>query len=538
MTPTHHFENLTTESNYEVNTPECGTLIQNEEVITTQVDSAYINILSDITVLRKGMLELAEETYTFRLADHNLEKIEIGAFDNQNKITFVASGTFKNLKIAILVLSYNEITHIEENAITDMPNLTVVHLHRNKIVKFHDNSFVNTPKICFFDIQYNELRELGEKWFSFMEKEEALVLQLGWNNIEKIHPKTFDGISIRSLDLSHNKLNEVPEEIFTESLTELSLNNNTLEDLPDAFFQLKNLTALDISGNSLKCVNGHNSNNLITYELTFSDLYSTEKLSGNVINVDNNISAVSVLENLPELRKGMLNITYLNYLCIDNVNLQYMEEGVFDNQNISLISLEGNKLAKIQSRIFDNLPIIFLSLSGNEINFIENGAFRNMLSLRELILSQNKLTQISPGYFDNTPHILYFDVSSNGITKIEEGSFSFLSDEYLTIVIDDNAVEKIHPKGFENLNIIELSFLNNLVRDVPVELFTKNKIGMLVLSSNQIEEFPDIFSEGINSTVKRIVYYTADIKPVPPHCHHLLDHEYMWDNGFPSKQVL
>ncbi|KAJ3645318.1 hypothetical protein Zmor_022984 [Zophobas morio] len=247
---------------YEVNTPECGTLIQNEEVITTQVDSAYINILSDITVLRKGMLELAEETYTFKLADHNLEKIEIGAFDNQNitgiidldgnKLTVVASGTFKNLKIAILVLSYNEITHIEENAITDMPNLTVVHLHRNKIVKFHDNSFFNTPKIWFFDIQYNELSELDEKWFSFMEKEEALVLQLGWSNIE-IHPRTFDGISIRSLDLSYNKLNEYPGEIFTESLTELLLNNNTLEDLPDAFFHLKNLTALDISGNSLKC---------------------------------------------------------------------------------------------------------------------------------------------------------------------------------------------------------------------------------------------------------------------------------------------
>ena len=259
-------------------------------------------------------------------------------------------------------------------------------------------------------------------------------------------------------------------------------------------------------------VNGHDSDNLITYELTFSDLYSTEKLSGNVVNVDNNISRVSVLENLPELRKGMLNITYLNYLCIENVNLQYMEEGVFDNQNISLISLAGNKLAKIQSRIFDNLSIMFLSLSGNEINFIENGAFRNMVSLRELILSQNKLTQISPGYFDNTPHILYFDVSSNGITKIEEGSFSFLSDEYLTIVIDDNAVEEIHPKGFENLNIIELSLLNNLVRDVPVELFTKNKIGMLVLSSNQIEEFPDIFSEGINSTVKRVTIYDNPLK--------------------------
>ncbi|KAJ3645309.1 hypothetical protein Zmor_022975 [Zophobas morio] len=255
-------------------------------------------------------------------------------------------------------------------------------------------------------------------------------------------------------------------------------------------------------------VNGHDSNNLITYKLMFSDFYPTQKLSGNVINVDNNnISAVSVLENLPELRKDMLNITYLHFLCISNVNLQYMEEGVFDNQNITVISLVGNKLAEIQPRIFDNLPIICLDLSGNVINFIEKGAFRNMLRLRQLILSRNKLTQISSSYFDNTPHIQYFDVSSNGITKIEEGSFSFLSDEDLLIIIDDNAVEEIHPRGFENLNIMQLSLCKNSIRDVPVELFTNNKIGMLQLDSNQVEEFPDIFCEEINSTVKTVTMY-------------------------------
>ncbi|KAJ3645322.1 hypothetical protein Zmor_022988 [Zophobas morio] len=90
-----------------------------------------------------------------------------------------------------------------------------------------------------------------------MNKEEGLeltlTLLLGYSEIEKIHPKTFDGLSIGYMDLSHNKLNELPGEIFTGTLAELMLNNNTLEHLPDSFFQQNNLKRLNIHDNPLKC---------------------------------------------------------------------------------------------------------------------------------------------------------------------------------------------------------------------------------------------------------------------------------------------
>ena len=239
------------------------TSILNKEVITSAEKAFSITVLSDVPVLRKGMLEITPETYYFWLDGRNLEKIEPGTFDNQNiteeirlesnKLTVVASGTFKNLKIKKLDLAYNQITHVEENAITDLPNLVEVHLSRNKIAKFHDNSFVNTPSMWSLDMFQNELGELGERWFSFMTKEKPVIMGFGDNNIEKIHPKTFDGISIWYLNLSGNKLSQVPGEIFTGSLIDLMLNNNTLEDLPDSFFQQKNLTRLDISNNPLKC---------------------------------------------------------------------------------------------------------------------------------------------------------------------------------------------------------------------------------------------------------------------------------------------
>ena len=247
----------------EVLIPEFETITQDKEVITSQENAFSITVLSDVTVLHRGMLEITPETPYFRLDAHNLEKIEIRTFDNQNiteiislngnKLTVIASGTFKNMKIRILDLGCNKITHVEENAITDMPNLEEILLAQNKIVQLHANSFVNIQKMWILDMQFNELRELGEQWFSFMNKEEALEIVLGYNKIEKIHPKTFDRLSIWYMDLSHNNLNELPGEIFTGSLDELMLNNNTLEHLPDSFFQQNNLKRLNIRDNPLKC---------------------------------------------------------------------------------------------------------------------------------------------------------------------------------------------------------------------------------------------------------------------------------------------
>ena len=244
-------------------TPENEAIIHKEEVIAIQVNAFSITLLSDVTVLRKSMLLITSELLYLQLDGHNIEEIETGAFDNQNitelislnnnKLTAIVSGTFRNMEVRAIDLNHNEITHVEENAITDMPNLIQIILCRNKIVKFHGNSFVNTPQMLIVYLQHNELGELGEKSFSFLKKKKAGFVELQYNKIEKIHPKVFEESRIWYLDLSHNKLNEVPEEMFTESLVELKLNNNTLEDLPSSFFQKKNLKVLDISDNPLKC---------------------------------------------------------------------------------------------------------------------------------------------------------------------------------------------------------------------------------------------------------------------------------------------
>jgi Leucine-rich repeat (LRR) protein len=231
-----------------------------EDVVTSKKNAFSITVLSDVPVLRQGMLDIGPDTYYFWMDGRKLEELEPGVFDNQNiteeirlernELTVIKTGTFKNLKIKKLDLAYNKITHVEEKAISDLPNLWEVHLLRNKIVQFHDNSFVNTPSMWAFDMSCNKLEKLGKGWFRFMTKNKTVIIGVAHNEIREIDSGAFEGINVWNLALDHNKLEQIPEEVFTKNNIQLLyIEDNQLESLPEGFFGQKNLIEVGIRNN-------------------------------------------------------------------------------------------------------------------------------------------------------------------------------------------------------------------------------------------------------------------------------------------------
>ncbi|KAJ3645511.1 hypothetical protein Zmor_023161 [Zophobas morio] len=256
---------LTTQAiKYTVVTETNSVIHRDRDFIESQEGAKKIVVEDDFHVLDEDMIQIRHKTPIFLMEkNYVLHKLEAGAFSDQeisesivitnSQITVIPTAAFRNLKIFELILKDNEITHVEEEAITDLPNLEVINLSKNKIMLLHDNSFVDAPA-RFIDLAFNELEEVREKWFSFMSEKEAVMVLLDNNMIRSVDPRSFDGLNLGILNLRDNRIRELPGEIFeNDTLSVVYLQNNNLEMLPEAFFDLTHLNLADLTGNSLDC---------------------------------------------------------------------------------------------------------------------------------------------------------------------------------------------------------------------------------------------------------------------------------------------
>ncbi|XP_068914636.1 leucine-rich repeat-containing G-protein coupled receptor 5-like [Tenebrio molitor] len=309
----------------------------------------------------------------------------------------------RNLPIRSLSLSHNKIGYIEKNAITDMPNLASVDLSHNELVRVDVQSFINTPYMTWINLDRNCLTKIGERNFDFMNDTIEMVSARD-NRINEIHSQAFEFKTVNCIIFNSNKLKNVPEEIWIDSkATVVELEDNELEMLPESFFGHTDLDYVNLRNNPLRCEmveklneTVKNMNILIWYdaEQVFAEYNQT------VVKSDEDGVLITVLQKLPSLRKGMLEMTALvDILLLENLGLLEIEPGAFDNQNIQKLILADNNLTTIRTGTFKNLPLQYLTLFGNQIESIEANGISDMPELRSIDLSFNKIVQIDAGKF-------------------------------------------------------------------------------------------------------------------------------------------
>ncbi|XP_050977056.1 toll-like receptor 8b [Labeo rohita] len=218
---------------------------------------------------------------------------------------------------AVLDLSRNNIYHVNPSIFTGAENIACLNLSSNFIVSyFNGTEFAHFPKLKYLDLSHNrvymrsdsalnELNELevldlshNKHYFevagvrnslAFMENLPFLkVLNLSWNEINSLTNKTLKSDSLKELqfqanrldimwkknrgfkglfksltnltqlDISLNKLSEIPDDIFSyfpRTLKYLSLSRNTLANFEwDQLKYLPQLETLDLSKNRLSKV--------------------------------------------------------------------------------------------------------------------------------------------------------------------------------------------------------------------------------------------------------------------------------------------
>lgn len=274
------------------------------------------------------------------------------------------------------------------------------------------------------DLQYNQIRSLHPKTFEKLSRLEELYL--GNNLLQALAPGTLAPLrKLRILYANGNEIGRLSRGSFEglESLVKLRLDGNALGALPDAVFApLGNLLYLHLESNRIRFLGKNvfaqlgklrflnlSANELqpsLRHAATFAPLRSLSTL----ILSANSLQHLGprVFQHLPRL--GLLSLR-------GNQLTNLAPEAFWGLEALRELRLEGNRLSQLPAALLEPLHSLeALDLSGNELSALHPTAFGHLGRLRELSLRDNALSALSGDIFAASPALYRLDLDGNGWT--------------------------------------------------------------------------------------------------------------------------
>ena len=262
-----------------------------------------------------------------------------------------------------------------------------------------------------------------------------------------------------SLDLSNKNLSNIDLlKGLSDKIKELDLSGNKITEIPEGFFDnMTNLEYVDLNSNHIKA-------------LPENAFKNTKKL--NWINIRAN--------NLTEIKKDTLSgLDKLVYLELDNNSITSVEAGALDGDtSLKQLSISGNELNALPDHLLDDAgdTINFIELSNNEFVKLPNCINAATKKLRKISAFNNALEDISNIDFTKMSNLEEVNFYKNYIAQVPDGTFAKNKKLYSVDFHDNqisNITEKAFPETFENdydgvLHKLDLTLNNIKVVDPAV----------------------------------------------------------------------
>ncbi|KAJ6637234.1 Protein toll [Pseudolycoriella hygida] len=362
--------------------------------------------------------------------DAELERCEIKG----EIVTFQANkvrslkGLFRSgfAKLENLILYRNQITEVNEDAFSQVPNLKKLDLGRNIIVRLHKYSFSKCVELNVLKLNGNRLSTLPDGIFEKQKKLE--ILYLNANRLESITKETFEGLdSLIVLNLELNNFKYISEDVFQNipRLRRIQFGNSKIQIPRNIFAHHVNLTYVDLL--KVNVTNGLNVTNLERLVIKSSEVMTISGLSK------------------------------VKYLKINESVIRSLDENTFQNQSHMIsLDLSSNNLTNLPDRLFRDLKNLkWLHLHHNSLANISENIFKYLENLTSIDLSYNCLTIIPPHAFAYSKHLKSVNLANNRFTKIPYNLMKI--DNLHELNLESNEISSVKYNELRSTNI----FLNS-----------------------------------------------------------------------------
>ncbi|KAM7355926.1 toll-like receptor Tollo [Cochliomyia hominivorax] len=388
-----------------------------------------------------------------------------------------------------LDVSLNNIWLIPDGMICPLKvlkHLNVSHNEIQDIGNFHFSASLSTrtSRICgsslnSIDLSNNKIANLPSAIFSGLGR--LTNLNLARNGMNFIADRAFEGlVSLQVVDLSENRLTSLPPELFSEAkfVKEIYLKNNSINVLaPGLFSELSDLLVLDLSANELNSQWVNSATFVGLKRLVLLDL-SANKISKLEANIFRSLSSLQILK---------LEENYIDHI----------PDGVFtDLTNLHTLILSYNRISTIGPNTFRGLyGILALSLDYNRISKIDTQAFKNCSSIEDLHLNGNKLQNI-PDALSYVPLLKTLDMGENLITSIENTSITIMENLF-GLRLTENSIDYIRRGVFDRMTSLQiLNLSGNKIKGIEAGSLQRNThLQAIRLDSNHLKNIAGLFTD-------------------------------------------
>ncbi|KAL9651839.1 hypothetical protein ABK040_000187 [Willaertia magna] len=406
--------------------------------------------------------------------------------------------------LQVLILNKSSLKNIPKN-VEQIETLRELHLKLNALTSWPTiiNKLNNLEKL---DLSFNLLNKIqlnNSNVFTSMFGGDKTVpiqftlkdLNLGYNYLTTFPTKILDFTKLEKLNLTKNKIENIPENIskLSETLLELNIEECGLIDFPNNICQLIKLKILNISNNKIEWLpNIANTNNYSISNLGeliefygnncglygWSQLFCLPKLqtihlsNNNIQGIPMEVKTLTLLEelilsknaitNIPDHFGNFINLIYLD--LSDNI-IEEIDESIGNLINLEILKLRNNRISILPNSMSKLTKLIELDLNDNDLNYLFD--FTDLNLLERLEVTNNFLQKLPIG-LQNCKKLEYLDLTMNRLNGNIEQIYELQNLKFCKL--KHNAIEEIDERILKLNNLETLIIDNNELLTLPEEL--------------------------------------------------------------------